>query len=541
VYGQVTFLDEAAGYELSNASYGRGSAMVDLDGDGLLDIITGNDGNTNDFFRQLPDHTFEKVNTVWGIVFDERSTWATLVADFDNDGDPDVYFANGSFPGQPNQLLRNDLNESGIFVDVSDHAGDANISVRNFGGTTLDYNRDGLLDIFLTSPNNADANILLRNDGGLVFTDVSVEAGIVLIGTFRHCSAGDFNNDGWCDIAVGDYGNFGTSNVLYRNNQDGTFTNVAAAAGVESPLRNFGMVLEDFDNDGWLDIFLPKYHYLPEDVNTSELYRNNGDGTFTNVTPGSGMTTQTDMGHNTGDIDGDGYPDIFIGTGHPGFKSNDLLLLVTPNGKGGFNTNDVSISSGINANGPTRCHGIALGDYDQDGAIDIFTNNGGPSQKQYLEENYLWHNQGNGNQWTALRLEGVQSNRSAVGARAVATTTEGREVHRVIRAGNGFGNTSSLIMHFAIGSDSGIADIEITWPSGIVQVITNPPMSQIIDVVEQLLLGDLDGDGHINTTDLLLLFASWGPCGNCANCEADLNEDCNVNTADLLILFGNWG
>ncbi|MCH8825202.1 MAG: VCBS repeat-containing protein [Planctomycetes bacterium] len=129
--GQVTFLEEAEGYELANESYGRGCAMVDLDGDGLLDIITGNDGNTNDFFRQLPDHTFEKVNDIWGIAFDERSTWATLVADFDNDGDPDVYFANGFFPGQPNQLLRNDLNDSGIFVDVSDHAGDADISIRN--------------------------------------------------------------------------------------------------------------------------------------------------------------------------------------------------------------------------------------------------------------------------------------------------------------------------------------------------------------------------------------------------------------------------
>ena len=99
--GQVTFLDEAQGQELANESYGRGSAMVDLDGAGLLDIITGNDRNPNDFFRQLPDHTFEKVNDVWGIVFDERSTWATLVADFDNDGDPDVYFVSG-VNGHPN-------------------------------------------------------------------------------------------------------------------------------------------------------------------------------------------------------------------------------------------------------------------------------------------------------------------------------------------------------------------------------------------------------------------------------------------------------
>ena len=187
--------------------------MVDLDGDRLLDIITGNDGNPNGFFLQLPDHTFKNVNVTWGIVSDKRSTWATLVADFDNDGDPDVYFANG-IPGQPNQLLRNDLNSTGVFTDVSDQSGAASLSNRNFGGTTLDYNRDGLLDIFLTNPNSGPC-FLLRNDGDLVFTDVSFEAGIVHAGTFRHCSVGDFDNDGWWDIAVGDFGNFGTSNVLY--------------------------------------------------------------------------------------------------------------------------------------------------------------------------------------------------------------------------------------------------------------------------------------------------------------------------------------
>lgn len=533
--GQVTFIDVASGHDIAHESYGRGSAMVDLDGDFLLDIITGNDRNPNEFFRQLPDHTFEQVNDAWGIPFEESSTWATLVADFDNDGDPDVYFVNGT--ATPNQLLRNDLNSTGVFTDVSDFSGDGNLVNRNFGGTTLDYNRDGLLDIFLTNPNNGRC-FLLRNEGGLVFTNVSNAAGIVHAGSFRHCSAGDFNNDGWWDIAVGDYGNIGTSNVLYRNNQDGTFTNVAASAGVESPLRNFGMVLEDFDNDGWMDIFVPKYHYLPTDTNTSELYRNNGDGTFTNVTQGSGLGTQTDMGHNTGDVDGDGYPDIFIGTGHPGFLSNDLLLLITPNGEGGFTATDVSDSSGITAQGPTRCHGIALGDYDQDGSIDIYTNNGGPpSQEGFLEENFLWHNLGTGNRWTALRLTGVISNRSAIGARCVATTNTGREVHRVLRAGNGFGNTSSPVLHFGIGTETGVQSIEITWPSGIVQLIDNPPLAQIINVTEAGCVGAAQcNDGEICTADT----CDEGTCVHKGIVYGDVNESGNVDLDDLLCVIAGF-
>ncbi|MCH7701516.1 MAG: VCBS repeat-containing protein [Planctomycetes bacterium] len=541
---QVTFVDEAAGHEYADETYGRGSAMADLDGDGLLDIITGNDGNPNDFFRQLPDHTFEKANDLWGIAFDERSTWATLVADFDNDGDPDVYFINGSFPGQPNQLLRNDLSSSGVFTDVSDEAGDGAISIRNFGGTALDYNRDGLLDIFLTSPNNEPC-FLLRNDGELQFTDVSTAAGIIHAGAFRHCSAGDYNNDGWDDIAVGNYTG---ANVLYKNNQDGTFTNALGLGGPSSPNDNFGLVLEDFDNDGCLDLFIPKYYYQDDPPGTSEIYRNNCDGTFTDVTLGSGMTAQTDMGHNTGDVDGDGYPDIYIGTGHPGFKSDDLLLLVTPNGPGGFVVNDVSDSSGITANGPTRCHGIVLGDYDQDGYVDIYINNGGPpSSEDMLEENFLWHNQGNANAWTALRLTGVVSNRTAVGARCVATTDSGREVHRMLRVGSGFGNTNSPIVHFGIGSDQSIEQIEITWPSGILQTIVNPPMSQIIDVTETVsepCEGDANGDGVVDPLDAGFVLARFGcPVGTGdPNCDtADMNGDGLVDPLDVGFVLARFG
>lgn len=500
---QVTFIDRAPETGTTSHSLGRGASMVDIDGDGLLDLIEGNAEMPNRFFRQLPNHTFEDASSAWGIAFDNRSTWGSLVADFDNDGDNDVYFISGGFISGPvrNQLLRNDLNTGGGLNDVSILAPDAVQPSRDFGGTALDYDRDGDVDIFVSTSDPNTACWLFRNEGGMSFIDVSSAAGITQSGQYHHCSSGDFNNDGWMDIAVG---NRSGPNLLYRNNGNGTFTNVAAAAGVESPNENFGMVLEDFDNDGWMDIFLPKFQE-PNAPQPSEVYRNNHDGTFTNVTAGSGLTGQPDMGHNTGDLDADGYPDIFIGTGRPCCRFDDALFLMTPNGSGRFLATNVSASSGILANGPTRCHGMAIGDYDQDGFVDIYANNGGipggPADSQ--EDSILWQNQGNANGWTALRLRGVVSNRSAVGARCVAFTSAGREIHRYLRVGNGFANTDSPIQHFGIGQDGSVDRIEITWPSGITQTILNPPMGQVMDVTE-VLGGDLNGNGLVGPEDIPL-------------------------------------
>ncbi len=534
LHAQITFVDRAPETNTDNASFGRGAAMVDIDGDGLLDIIAANDSMPNFFFRQKPDHTFEDATAAWGIEFDERASWGVLVCDFDNDGDPDVYFVTGGFPGQPNQLLRNDISTGGGLTDVTAASGDGGYSIRNFGATTLDYDLDGDVDIFLTTPNSPDTCVLLRNEGNLVF--VKASAGLTHTGAFRHCSSGDFNNDGWPDVAVG---NFFGPNLLYRNNGDGTFTDVAAQAGVQTPDKNFGLVLEDFDNDGWQDLFVPKYLLKP--TGTSELFRNNGDGTFTDVTAGSGMTGQTDMGHNTGDLDADGYPDIFIGTGNPAFADDSRLFLMKPDGNGGFFGLDYSDQSNITSNGPTRCHGIAMGDYDQDGFVDVYINNGGPSGlPETSESNFLWQSQGNLNHWVKLRLTGVISSRCPVGTRSVAYTSSGREIHRMLRVGNGFANTDSPIQHFGLGQDESIERIVIRWTSGTVQTIHEPPLSQLIDVIEtpDACQGDVNGDGVVGIVDLLDLLGAWGP--NPGH-PADFDGDGDVGITDFLTLLASWG
>jgi len=271
-------------------------------------------------------------------------------------------------------------------------------------------------------------------------------------------------------------------------------------------------VLEDFDNDGFLDLFVPKYNNLAP-VHTTELYLNDAVSAFVNVSAGLGLMAQTDMGHNTGDLDGDGYPDIYIGTGAPAYKTPDLLYLVTPSGAGGLLLNDVSATSGILAGGDTRCHGMAIGDFDADGAVDVFVNNGGPSNDTTTQEaHYLLRGTPNASGWASFELEGVRSNRSAIGAHLVATTNTGREVHLWRRAGHGFGNTNSPRLRVGLGTDTAIDQLSIRWPSGIVQTLLAPTLGQVHAVVETGLL--LDGPVAVGgSLDLDLV----GPAGQIAN------------------------
>lgn len=533
---QPEFVDVTPATGTEDFSFGRGSAMIDLNYDGLLDIVTGNAFGPNLVFRQLPDHSFVLANDEWGFAFDEDLTWGTIVSDFDNDGDPDVLFVNGTAGGfsysDPCRLYRNDLRTTGSFTDVTSQSGDLAIASSNFGGTSFDYDNDGDLDIFLSNKNDDLPCRLLRNDGKLEFTDVGIEAGITHLSTFRHCSSGDYNNDGWIDIGVG---SLSDANRLYRNNGDGTFTDVAQSLGIDSSRFNFGLVLEDFNNDGWQDVYIPKWQVSP--VGPSELYINNGDGTFADATASSGLTGQTDMGHNTGDIDLDGYPDIFVGTGAPQFASPDLLLLMTPDGNGGVIANDVSEESGITGLGDTRCHGIVMGDYDRDGDIDIYLNNGGPPSLRDTEQgNSFLQNQAQPTPWAAITLEGVLSNRDGVGARCVAYTDSGREIHRIHRSAHGFCNTNPAEVWFGIWPDTSIDRIEIMWPSGLTQTINAPAMMQISHVLEPACKPDVNGDGALSPTD----FSAWISAFNNSLPTCDQNGDGVCTPTDFSAWIGNY-
>ncbi|MHC5210742.1 MAG: CRTAC1 family protein [Planctomycetota bacterium] len=482
VSAQLVFDEVASACGVDTMAFGRGAAMVDLDGDGLLDIIKNSAKSPDVFLRQLNDNTFVDVSSQWGIPADDLTSWGVLAVDFDNDGDADVYTVAGGFSIDTSRLLRNDLDTLGVFTDVSAQSGDAGFTGGSFGGTVLDYDLDGDLDIFVAKnfrEDNIGACVLLRNDGGLVFTDVSVQAGVALPGDYRHCSMGDVDNDGWPDIAVG---RANGDNRLFRNNRDGTFTDIAPQAGLGGTTVNFGMVLEDFDNDGWMDVYVPRYQF--ELDGPSGLFVNNGDfdddgnGTFTDVSLSSGIGGHKDMGHSTGDVDADGYPDVFVGTGSPWDAEPDFLYLITPDGSGGLTATDASLSSGLVTGALTRAHGSAYGDFDEDGDIDVMVNPGGPGgSPETIEPGRLYRNQGNAHGWIAIDLLGRLSSRTAVGARAVAITPSGKQVHRQLTAGKGFANTDSPTLHFGLASEAAIDRLIVRWPSGLEQTLLAPAAS----------------------------------------------------------------
>ena len=503
-FAQVHFTDRSEDAGVVNVGFGRGAAMVDFDGDGRLDLFAANTG-PDAIYRQKDDGTFEEMTTSWGLPVNDDPTWVALASDFDNDGDPDLLLLVGGFvdrevpemsfggagvgiEGLPNVMLRNDLASDGVFTDVTASSGAVGTLITGvFGGTALDYDRDGDLDVFLANQPETQAAHLLRNDGDLFFTDVSVEAGMTHTGDFRHVGSGDIDNDGWTDVGVA---NQNGPNLLYRNNGDGTFSEIAESAGVQSLGKNFGMVFVDLDNDGWMDLYLPKHDRSDVPVASPRLFLNNKDNTFRDVTSGSGIGVQSDMGHTVADLDADGYPDILSGTGGPSFLEGDRLYLLSPDGNGGLTATDVSTSSGIQAAGETRQHGQAVGDYDGDGDLDIYSNNGGPFVlAETAQGNFLWQNDGNANSWVGFDLQGVVSNLGGVGTRVRVETASGRNIFRYRDCGRGFGNTNAPTVHVGLGDESEIAAAEFHWQSGIEQVILAPTSGQRHVILETGILG----------------------------------------------------
>ncbi len=464
----VSFHERAVLAGVNHDGWGRGVAAVDLDGDGLIDLYSTSATGPDAVFQQQPGPVWVDVTAAWGFVDDGRSEAGVVAADFDGDGDLDLYVPCGtSYGPQPDRLWRNDLDTLGVFTDVTAQAGDlAALDGTSFGATAFDYDRDGDLDLFVSNSSHATrpnpTNDLLRNDGNMVFTNVSVEAGIVHPGNFRHCGAGDMDGDGWIDIGVSDlHGDC----LFYRNNGDGTFSEVHHAMEIVTGDANaFGVVFEDFNNDGFLDILIPTFRHR------SRFYLNRQDGTFVDGTMRSGIRRHDVMGHNVGDLDMDGNADVFLGTGFAYGKERDVFYLTRTLNNGMIEVRDWSTKSGINAYGPTRCHGTAFADLNGDGFPDVYLGHGGPPNVSgSSQENALWVNDTNGNHTLTVRLKGTKSNLFGIGARVGASLPNGDWVWRSIEAGRGFCNTNEPAAFLGLGGQTAVSFLEIRWPSGLRQ------------------------------------------------------------------------
>ncbi|MGA9352510.1 MAG: CRTAC1 family protein [Terriglobales bacterium] len=499
-----------------------GVAVFDYNNDGLLDIFFTNgaaipsleksdDSYSNRLFRNNGDGTFTDVTEKAGLKGIGYSM-GVAAGDYDNDGFVDLYVVGFN----RNQLFHN--NGDGTFTDVTEKAGVGGFVPKlgkawSVAAGWFDYNNDGRLDLFVVNYLNysiktaalcgykglpaycapldflGTPDILYRNNGDGTFTDVSEQSHISqYIGKGMGVSFADYDNDGFMDIFVS---NDTFENFLLHNNGDGTFTNVAAQAGVAynaygKAIAGMGTDFRDIDNDGKPDIFESAMF-----GESYSLYKNVGDGQFEDVSGAAGLSALTSRSTGWGvgvfDFDNDGNKDLF--TANADILDNAVELAHRPyplanrvfRNKGGMTFEDVSATAGAAFGVPAAHRSAAFGDLNNDGKIDAVVTvlNGAPE---------IWMNRSGvqsatQNHWIILKLVGVKSNRDGLGTKVKITTALGSQYNEATTA-VGYNSSSDKRVHFGLGSAGAVDSIELTWPSGIKQVLKNVKADQILMVTE---------------------------------------------------------
>jgi hypothetical protein len=504
---------------------GSGVALLDYDGDGWLDIYLLN-GST---FRALKgeepspramllhnnhDGTFTDVTEKAGVA-NERWGFGVAVGDYDNDGWPDMYVANYG----KNRLYHN--NHDGTFTDVAEKAGVA-LGGWSTGPTWGDFDHDGRLDLFVPGyvkfdpahpptagkdgiPSGAclfrsvkvmcgprglpgEGDHLFHNNGDDTFTDVSAKAGV----SDPHGYYGlasvfvDIDDDGWVDLVVA---NDSTPNYLYRNRHDGTFEDISYISGVAvaddgHEQASMGIAVGDYNRDDKIDLYLTSFS---DDYNT--LYRNDGEGNFSDVTyqAGLGDPTIPFLGWGAGflDFDNDGWPDLFVANGHvyPGVDQQDWGTTYAQRPQlfrnlDGKKFQEVPPATGSGLADVITGRGAGFGDLFNDGHIDVVINN--IDSTPTLLRNRV----NNSHHWITLKLVGgSKSPKDAIGASAFVTA--GGVRHRAdVFSGGSYGSSSDQRLHFGLGSTTKVDRVEVHWPSGRKEEISLPGIDRIITVVE---------------------------------------------------------
>ena len=475
---QVEFPEIAASVGVATLGLSGGAVSEDFDGDGDLDLFATSWGIRDQvrFFENRGTEGFADRTMDAGLegIVGGLNAQPT---DFDGDGAIDVFVLRGAWSpiGMPNSLLRN--RGDGTFEDVTAAAGLLDFRSSQTAAWA-DFDGDGTLDVYVGNESTAgryDPAQLFLNTGSGTFEERAMESGADVVGLIKAVTAGDYDDDGDPDLYVS---RLDQPNVLLRNDgvSDGRlrFTDVTDAAGVAEPLASFPAWFFDYDEDGDEDLFVSGYDstvgHLAADYLGMEhegtlprLYRNRGDGTFEDVAVAAGMGhPYLTMGSNYGDMNGDGWLDVYLATGDPDFRSIMPNRMLRGDGRGGFL--DVTTEGGFGH--LQKGHGVAFADLDNDGDQDVFTVMGGAYEGDVFHD-ALFANPGSVENWVALRLEGRTANRAAVGARVRLTVRgpEGeRTIHRTVGQGSSFGG-NPFEVQIGMGSATEIVSLEVDWPA----------------------------------------------------------------------------
>ena len=489
--GMPPLEDVSAARGLDVRSGAGGSALDDFDNDGDLDIVLSAVGACEPLriYRNRGDGTFDDVSERAGVL-DQTGGLNLSHADYDNDGLLDLFVHRGGWEApMRNSLLRNA--GDGRFEDVTERAGLLERPAhRTHTAAWGDYDNDGLLDLF--AGHEQSPSMLYRNRGDGTFEEVGAKAGVRPITFVKGAAWGDYDHDGFLDLYVS---NFAEPNLLYRNRGDGTFEEVARTLGVDRPLMSFATWFFDYDNDGFLDLYVANFVPsvtevvrgflgLPPRAETMKLYRNDGKGGFEDVTERTGLArVSLAMGANFGDIDNDGWLDFYLGTGAPSYAA--LVPNVLFRNDNGQRFADVTSSSGTGH--LQKGHGVSFGDVDGDGAQELLVNIGGfvPGDAYWKA---LFRSEAPQGRWIRVRLTGTRSNRFGAGARlTVHARMPGgavRRIHRAVSTGGSFGS-SPYTQHIGLGDADGVDRIDIWWPaSGVRQVVTDVALNGTVSVIE---------------------------------------------------------
>jgi len=493
---------------------GTGVGIFDYDNDGwpdifvvngtTLDPLPGKKQPSNHLYHNNHDGTFTDVTEKAGLA---HSGWGqgVCVGDYDNDGYPDLFV---TYYGK-NVLYHN--NGNGTFTDVSDKAHVAGNGTWSTGCAFLDYDRDGELDLFVATYVDLDMktvpqpgerascmwkgapvmcgprglpwgkNMLYHNNGDGTFEDVSAKAKIDQTNGHYGFSVStlDFDDDGWPDIYVACDS---TPSILYHNNRDGTFTDVAVVAGAAfnedgKEQAGMGSTIGDYNGDGRLDIFKTNFS-----DDTATLYRNNGDGTFDDVTFSAGLGLHTRyLGWGTMfvDVDNDGWPDLLLVNGHVypevdkqhlGSDYQEPKILYHNKGNGTFE--DISANAGPGITTVASGRGLAVGDLWNDGRMSAVVSN------MNAPLGLLVNQIRNGNHWIAFKTIGTKSNRDGIGAK-IRLKAGARILVDEVRSGSSYDSNNDMRVHFGLGPAAGVEWVEVRWPSGLSERFLNPQIDHI--------------------------------------------------------------